>query len=301
MNSGANRRGFTLIELLVVIAIIAILIGLLLPAVQKVREAAARSQSMNNLKQLGLAVHNCNDVYSKLPPVSGYFPGFNDGTGNGGNTNIVPAHHGSLHYFLLPFVEQDNLYKDPTNVKGDSWYIGTQGGNAANVKVFVSPADAAASNGLSQSNGRPATTYASNAFVFSGSGVGGTNQDSNQTSQAGIPRTFIDGTSNTIIFGESYVDCQGNGKIWTESNWGQGSANFQDGWYAQIVNGLVPLPQFQPSPAACNPAQTQAHSTATYLVGLGDGSVRGVSSGISQQTWTYAWLPNDGVPLGSDW
>ena len=123
----------------------------------------------------------------KLPPVSGYFPGGNDGTGNGGNTSVVPAHHGSLHYFLLPFVEQDNLYKDPTNVKGDSWFIGTQGGNPTVVKVFVSPADPAASNGLSQTNGRPGTTYASNAFVFSGRGVGGTNQDSNQTSSAALP------------------------------------------------------------------------------------------------------------------
>src|ERR1700674_2995257 len=101
-----RRPGFTLIELLVVIAIIAVLIGLLVPAVQKVREAAARIQSGNNLKQMVLASHNCNDTYGKLPPVQGGFPNGNDP--NWGAA-YLPSHFGTVGYWLLPFIEQDNL------------------------------------------------------------------------------------------------------------------------------------------------------------------------------------------------
>ena len=107
-------RGFTLIELLVVIAIIAILIALLVPAVQKVREAAARAQCANNLKQLGVALHNYHEVYKRLPP-SCWKKAIQDPTSTGGsaateNQQYNPAAwHWS--FMLLPYIEQDNLYK----------------------------------------------------------------------------------------------------------------------------------------------------------------------------------------------
>src|SRR2546428_5401832 len=101
---GDPRSAFTLIELLVVIAIIAVLIGLLLPAVQKVREAANKTKCQNNLKQLGLACHAYNDAYGRLPPAGkGY------GWNAGGSFDPVTYNHNGL-MLLLPFIEQGNIF-----------------------------------------------------------------------------------------------------------------------------------------------------------------------------------------------
>src|SRR5215472_4851939 len=125
-----SARGFTLIELLVVIAIIAILIGLLLPAVQKVREAAARTQCSNNLHQLGLAVHDYASANSQLVPPA-WAPDNGGGTLNTNANLNMPR--GTIHYYLLPYIEQDNVYKQ-------------SGGSAQNVatviiKSFLCPSD----------------------------------------------------------------------------------------------------------------------------------------------------------------
>jgi prepilin-type N-terminal cleavage/methylation domain-containing protein len=141
-----RRPGFTLIELLVVIAIIAILIGLLLPAVQKVREAASRMQCSNNLKQLGIAMHSYHDNYRKFP--RNYLQ-------VGGNAWEAL----SANYFLLPYVEQTNLYNQgQANLSNWGWMYGTM--LTTQLTVFLCPSSSPAPQRSSVSWGGPGTNYA---------------------------------------------------------------------------------------------------------------------------------------------
>src|SRR5215831_12276906 len=131
-----HRPGFMLIELLVVIAITAVLIGLLLPAVQKVREAAARTRCRNNLKQLGLAAHNYHDAHQHLPPGIGYYPPAGGAFGTG-------------QFHLLPYLDQDNLYRasfgsvpfPPPDGPTPVLYPGNNSVYSRPVAVFLCPSD----------------------------------------------------------------------------------------------------------------------------------------------------------------
>ncbi|QDU12339.1 Type II secretion system protein G precursor [Gimesia maris] len=194
-------RGFTLIELLVVIAIIAILIALLLPAVQQAREAARRSQCKNNLKQLGLALHNYESTHRVFPPGGLGYP-----------------YVWSAHAHLLPFVDQANLQNQfnydvpPLNAFNSGTFDATQVGNndtAARVRLplMVCPSD---------KDAVPGSDYAGISYpACAGSGLNGSattddgsisNADGVIFSQSQIRfRDVTDGTSNTVAFGEQLM------------------------------------------------------------------------------------------------
>ena len=308
-------RGFTLIELLVVIAIIAILIGLLLPAVQKVREAANRAQCSNNLHQLTVATHNFAGTYNqRLPPECDGFP-IGESQWGSSPLSAQPFPYGeqfsTILSMLLPFIEQQNLYNfsytanatGGGNMGNNSFYgcnVPTNGGNQL-VKVYICPSDPSIGNAAQtiwngQNWGKGDATYAGNIQVFGNTSASGYNY---WNSQATLPAYFVDGTSNTILYAEKYAGCGPNnpdGNIWA---WG---------WDPNCgpVFGTVVGPQtWQQIPTPwktnCNPTLASSPHTGGMNVGLGDGSVKFCAQGMSTTTFWYAMTPQGGELLGPDW
>jgi prepilin-type N-terminal cleavage/methylation domain-containing protein len=192
-----HRPGFTLIELLVVIAIIAVLIGLLLPAVQKVREAAARTQSQNNLKQLGTALHSFNSAYEYMPPMFGTVPS--------GGASLAG---GSVFYHLLPYLEQENLYR-----------MGVDASRSYPVKVLRAPLDpgypATGTYQLPLSGQQGSTNFPTLYPPWASTGNttwGVTSYSANWQVFRDVAGKFTrvsDGLSNTFVFGEKYSTMTG--------------------------------------------------------------------------------------------
>jgi prepilin-type N-terminal cleavage/methylation domain-containing protein len=317
------RRGFTLVELLVVIAIIAVLIGLLLPAVQKVREAAARVRCANNLRQLGLASQSYHDSNGHLPPGVGYYPTAANGT------------FGTYFFHLLPHAEQDNLYRrswgpvpfPPPAGATAVYYPGNNDVYRQPVQIFLCPSDPSIGPGGTVRIGGEtfgASSYAPNGLV-SGTGPPSPGPQGRTTFAA-----ITDGLSNTILHAEKYARCtntamppafQDGGTAWAYCTalpfpWQPRPMDlpprgFQPGFaIAGLMNlgvpdAVGPRSKFQVRPTpfegSCDPTRASTAHSGGIQVGLADGSVRTLAPSMSGATWWAAVTPSGGEVLGSDW
>jgi prepilin-type N-terminal cleavage/methylation domain-containing protein/prepilin-type processing-associated H-X9-DG protein len=304
-------RGFTLIELLVVIAIIAILIGLLLPAVQKVREAAARMRCSNNLKQIGIGLHNYHSAFDKFPPMS------RCGAQNPADCRD-PFEKGNLWIYLLPYIEQDNVYKlspppgpSPRSPAIDDPATAANALGSKVIKTYLCPSDETNEPAATWTNGWVVANYVANHDAFHNPNDGGwmSNWHIGQGSyQARLSATYKDGTSNTIGVAEAYARCRwrdsNNNIVETGTLWAHETvtpdwhAMFND-WNARGVNSKF---QVQPNNQAgqCNRFVPQQIHTAGMNVLMMDGSVRNVSPGVDPLSWAAALTPAGGETIGLD-
>ncbi len=330
-----RTKGFTLIELLVVIAIIAILIGLLLPAVQKVREAAARTQCQNNLKQMGLAIHNFNSTYQTLP-------------GGGEGTDFVnfpygPSQFDPFSFFtvILPFVEQQNIYNLMTV---DAYYESLPNNLAAAqsvIKIFLCPSNALRPNSGRDNEGFGYTDYGPTVYTDIDPVTGLRNPLTRQNGalhwvgRNAVPgqlggsslAEITDGTSNTIAVAEDagrvepqvspYPDPMGMGNNGRRAFWrwaepdsgygvsgppvgatGTGTAVNNNNYPVNGGNGPSGCPWILVNNCGPNDEMFSFHDAGVYAL-FADGHVQMLRSGLDSHICRFLVTPNGGEVLPS--
>jgi prepilin-type N-terminal cleavage/methylation domain-containing protein len=325
----SQQRGFTIVELLVVIAIISVLIALLLPAVQAAREAARRTQCMNNLKQLGLAALQFHDQHRHLPPGIGYYPTPSSGV------------FGTSFFHLLPYLEEGNLFDrslgsvpfplpvGPLVVH----YPGNSNVYSEAVSVFICPSDPSVDlGGVVTVDGVTwgASCYASNALASAVYDLTASPPTSDPQGKVRIPADFADGTSHTILHAEKYARCtntdmapsfRDGGNAWAFGTsavfpWQPPPMSFPGkallpGFAIPVlashgapnVIGPGSIFQIQPEPfiGNCDPTRASTAHASGIQVGLADGSARTLAAGMSGDTWWAAVTPSGDEMQGSDW
>jgi prepilin-type N-terminal cleavage/methylation domain-containing protein len=295
MNSSPNRlrpapRGFTLIELLVVITIIAILIGLLVPAVQKVREAAARVQCQNNLKQIGLAFHNHENSYGFFP--TGGWDWWYTPTYVNGAPVVGEMQQAGWGFQILPFVEGDNAWRggQATNdVDRARVAVGTPN------KVFFCPAR----------RGPQTVTFTDPAYLSGAPTVTALcDYAASNYEETGVVRyrypvrlaAVTDGTSNTLLAGDKRLNRARLGQLQNDDDTGYASGFDND---TVRYTDRPPAPDFNAAGGDGDYRFGSSH-TGGFEVVLVDGSVRYVSNSINPLTFQHLGNRSDGQVLGSD-
>jgi len=303
----ARRIGFTLIELLVVIAIIAVLIGLLLPAVQKVREAAFRAQCQNNLKQIGIAWHNHHDVFTYFPTGGGrYWDAANGPIGAKSKPSPlgsvdVETQQAGWQYQILPYLEQDALWRQSPLGNNNAAPERNAVVDGTAIAPYVCPARGA-NLYPSLSNGGRTTFRAAYVSCYGTStetvtnnrgqhnGIGVDNFEPRLNMQ-GIP----DGTSNTVMAGERYIAVS----RYTQDDWGGEPIGRGWGWAVARRAQALPLPDSANLVEAANERMGSAHASGPGFA-FADGSVRFLRYDMDLTTYRNLCVRNDGNAVSLD-
>ena len=301
---GCRRAaGFTLLELLVVIAIIGTLLGLLLPAVQRVREAAARMQCQNNLKQIGLAFQMHEENYRLLPDGGEHWDPLLFGRSwSGGTPAIAPKQNWGWAYQILPFLEQDNLWRHP-----DDALV-----RAAALKLYFCPSRRGpmqlfdpryGMSGMIDYAGNAATSTDEPLGLMPGNGSNGTvvqrpNGSRLRSGSVSLARDLLDGLSNTLLVGEKRMFWGSLGSVQLDDDQG-----YTAGWDVDVIRWAIDAPA-PDRIGEYTPQRFGSRHPGGFNGLLADGSVRPISYGINSAigpgqlgAWQRLCIRNDGLPL----